>query len=776
MNKLNIDLINKYKDIDPVILKTYKLSARKIIYNQDKKMFPITYKLPVCPEYNKIEGFGLPAEEQKWKPPTLPEKLRKLVSSCDTINEIWEKLNNNRDYFKDEIIFIKKQWYYRLNGKWVFINGVPTYLNKWHWFYLSWWHIDIGKPFYLSRDWKFFHFAEFCYNDTIAYYPYRIFYKKRYNYFATEEIAYKFKNNYNCSKIEKGNYYVDMKKRICFGFNYPKYRREGATYKAQCIGFEIGSRSKNSKVGIQSNNKDNAKEKYLDSTLYPFKKLPFFFTPNYDGSTNSQSGLTFDIPGRRITQKGSLANIEVGLNTRIDFAIADSLGYDGQKLIYHHHDEVGKFSSDLDLVSISNVVKECLSLNMGNDIIGLSIKTSTVGDTEPGAGGDRFKRYCQLSDYSKRNANGQTVSGNYNLFIPTEDGIIVDQFGNSVINDPKEDEVILNKDGYEITIGGRSYIRNRREGYLNNDNFDGLAQDKRQFPNSWDECFTVSSVNSFFPVGKMELRINELSFDNPTKIPGNFYWTDGFGSRVEFSPDPLGKWFMSIRLNKDLSNRKYWDREKNSWVPLNTHLFIAGSDPFNFNKPSQSKQSKGAGTVFYKHDPSVDPSENWEDWKHSNRIVCTYNNRSYDKDAYAEDMLKMILYFGCKINPEISNDHLWDYLEVKHNYSEFLHYMLDIKTLRLNTSPGAKPGNNTLKQNIFNLFSTHMDRFVRNEVHDEIIKEGLEIKSMDEMRFYDGFTSFGYCLLASDPIYNEIEEIKKIDMNINDYFINYSNQ
>lgn len=768
----DIDILTKYKDVDPLILKQYKPAKRYQIFNQDPKLYPIKVRLPDPPRLNKIKNFGKPAHEQKWVPEQMPIKLKRLEQSCETIDEIWEKLDANQTYFNSEIQFIKRQWKCRLEGEWVYINGEPVYINPWHWFYINPWHIDIGVPKYRSRDWKFFTFAHFCYNTTIAFYPYRVKYKGEYNFFPTDKLAYQFVRKYKLSDnyVQHGEFYVDMKRKVCFGFNYPKFRREGATYRAECIGFEIISKMINANMGIQSMTDSNAKTAYLKAILYPFKKLPFYFKPNYTNTTDSKSGLTFDMPSKKITGKGAYAHIDVGLNSRIDYGIADGAAYDGQKLHFHHHDEVGKFKAPLSLIDIHNVIRECLSEDMGREIIGYTIKTSTVGKMDTQSGGSLYEKLCELSDYTIRDFNGQTSTGLYNLFIPTHDGIIRDQFGNSVIEDPKKGELILDERGNQITTGGKSWIANRRKGKLIKNDFDGLSEDKRLFPESFDECFSVNSDNSNFPVGKMEIRLQELAFDNPKLKRGNFYWKNGeFGKAVEFSPDPTGLWFLSYVMPDSYKNRRYYDGNNETWVPGNTSLFIGGGDPFKSNKTKDNRKSYGGGTMFYKHDRTVDPSDDFTKWKYSHRFVCTYKNRAHDKNKFCEHMLMMCIYFGSKINPEENAPVISEYFE-EHGFSGYLYHMYNRKTGKENILPGGTLGNNTLKEEIFTEYSTYFDRHVHKECHPEIINEALACKGPDEMRYYDVFTAGGWALLGNKSIYDQKEEPEVVHIELSDYF------
>ena len=249
-----LELIKRYPDISPSILRQYKPHARQIVYHEDDKdLDTVIVKLPDPPEPHLIANFGLPAKDQKFKAPEMPERLAKLVERMEFIDDVWDELETNQTLYREEITFIKKQWYYFLNGYWVYINGVPTYLDGWHWFYCSWWHIDIGIPDFRSRDWKFFHFARHVFTTTIAVFNHRVLYDKEYYYFSKYETAAAYCKEIGIShtEIESERFEIDMKKRTLVGLNYPKFRREGATCKAQAIGYCLAITHKNARLGIQ---------------------------------------------------------------------------------------------------------------------------------------------------------------------------------------------------------------------------------------------------------------------------------------------------------------------------------------------------------------------------------------------------------------------------------------------------------------------------------------------------------------------------------------------
>jgi hypothetical protein len=770
----SLDLIKKYPDIDPQILSQYKEPQKFIIFNDDQDLHKIKVDLPECPEYHKIDGFGLPAKEQKFQRPILPEKLVKLQKRCETLDEAFATIKSQKNYYKEEIKFIRKQWYRMLNGYWFFNHGVPTYIDGWHYMYVGWWEIDEGPPRYRSRDRLFFIFARFCYTTTMAYYQYRIFFKDKYLYFGTEQIAFTFckQNEIPYDRVEVGEFFVDKKKRTCYGFIYGKYRREGATYKTECINYCIIIIHENAIGGIQSMSESHARDKvYINALLEPWKRLPFFFKPNYSGSTDPQSGLKFSPPPIRLSTKGSRITSPIGLQSIINYDKGTGAGYDGSKLLFHHHDEVGKLEEPLNLLKISRTVKQCLSLDKGLNIVGLGIKTTTVELMDPKKGGPLFKQYCEMCKYEIRDLNGQTESGFYILFIPTEDGIVEDEYGNSVIEDPTEPT--YDRYGNEITEGGRTLIKSTRSLLISQQRYEELASEKRQFPNKFKELFTTAGTETGLPIGLVQFRLEELLFNNPTKVQGNFYWVEGkFGGRVEFEPDPLGKWFLSMRLKQSESNKRFWDSDLESWIPGNKNKFVLGIDPFRHKTTNDARKSKGAGATFYKHDSSVDPELDFKSWVYSNRFVCTYSNRTWDKYTFFEDMLMQAVYFGSGVYPEMNIGDIWDFFEDNH-FGEYMIFKFIKKTQTESKTPGDQFGNNSKKDEMFTEYSTHLYRHCHREVHDELLTQIKDIQGVDDIRNKDLFAAGGWALIGAKSAYDYIEEPKE-ENDLKNYFPQYN--
>jgi hypothetical protein len=220
--------------------KKYKKADQYITFNDDPDLIPIKVEMPEPPEPRFIIGFGLDPDEQVFKRPSMPNKLYELDKDRKIAhNEKAEILREDPEYYEEEIAFIQQEWDRRINGVWYYINGKPTYIPGVFYFYLTCWYLERGYPIYRERDRLFFLFAEFCEFDE-----------------------------------------------YCYGFVYPKHRREGATTKAACWNYEYVSRRKRVRGAIQSMTDPHAGMVFSKHVIPGWRKLPFWYKPIFEGTTN----------------------------------------------------------------------------------------------------------------------------------------------------------------------------------------------------------------------------------------------------------------------------------------------------------------------------------------------------------------------------------------------------------------------------------------------------------------------------------------------------------
>ncbi len=697
---------------------TYKYSDHEkvMVWNEDRNLTPIEYRLPDPPPLHTIEGYGLPPEEQYWKNKPLPPKLAKINAMThgedgkELTNRMKvEMLEKDPEFYREEIQYIIKEWERREQGYWFFNNGVPTMINSDHYYYLQWRPIDGVLPDYRNRDRRWFWFWQMVYDDD-----------------------------------------------YCFGFNNPKQRREGATIKVCTIKQNRTSMYPFYTSGLQSKDEAHAAETHFLEIYEVLRYAPFFFQPINDQAQNVWKEIRFFQP----RSKNHPDYGHPGLNSFIDYRDSGPKAYDGTKRWLIHSDECGKMSTELDINERVRIQIPCLTNIVRNSPKkGKMINTSTTGEMESG-GGKKFKELCDGSDYHKRNANKMTTTGLYNLFQPATEGMegidphtklpFIDKFGNA--------------DGEAI----KRFLMAKREDHRSAGKMADYIEECRQYPLEYNDCWKTSARQCIFNMIKIEDRLDYFSSGGGKKERGNFEWISGPDSKVRWVPSDNGRWFLSYKFpDPRFANRMTVDENGIRW-PSNKSKFIAGGDPYKFSK-TKRKGSNGAGAVFYKYDMSVDggkpTSENWE----SNRFVCTYSNRPNTIEDYGEDMIMMCVYFGCEMLPEINVDFLYKYF-TERGYGGYLYFKFDEIKRKYAQLPGIYTHVKESQQ-IFSVIQSHIEHHVHREEHDELINEWKEL--VDELTDFDLAVASGLALIgASDGVSNYDEE-GEAKTDIRDYFSVY---
>jgi len=154
------------------------------------------------------------------------------------------------------------------------------------------------------------------------------------------------------------------------------------------------------------------------------------------------------------------------------------------------------------------------TLRLGSKIIGKCMMGSTSNALDKG--GRNFKKLYDDSNVTQRNANGQTRSGLYSLFIPMEwnyEGYI-DSYGVPVFETPKTE--VKGPQGEEIYLGVIDYWQNEVDG-LKGDS-DALNEFYRQFPRTTKHAFRDESKSSLFNLTKIYQQIDYNEDINTNKL------------------------------------------------------------------------------------------------------------------------------------------------------------------------------------------------------------------------------------------------------------------
>ena len=600
-----------YKIIEPIKLTTVnrlnKSKKWEYGYNREHDIVVIS-KTGQIGDIVEIQNLriALPKEpkciakgENKWTPQEYPKELKNIKTIFD-----WETYP---DEFKDTWgAYIDEEFTRRDEGYWFYSNNVPTYITGTHYMYLQWSKIDVGKPDYREANRLFFIFWEACKADI-----------------------------------------------RCYGMCYLKNRRSGFSFMASGEVVNQATITSDARFGILSKSGADAKKMFTDKVVPISVNYPFFFKPIQDGMDRPKTELAYRVPASKLTRKSIQAKEQrqqlEGLDTTIDWKNTGDNSYDGEKLRLLVHDESGKWERPDNILNNWRVTKT--TLRLGSRIIGKCMMGSTSNALDKG--GDNFKKLYYDSDVTKRNANGQTRSGLYSLFIPMEwnyEGFI-DTYGVPVFNTPEEP--VEAPDGTLIEVGVIDYWQNEVNG-LKSDH-DALNEFYRQFPRTEEHAFRDEAKNSIFNLVKIHQQIDyngDSQYNAPT-TRGSFQWKNGIkDTEVIFNPNPQGRFNISWVPQKELQNRQI---VKNGvkW-PGNEHVGAFGCDSYDISGTVGGNGSKGSLhglTTFSMEDAPP------------NTFFLEYIARPQTAEMFFEDVLMALVFYGMPLLAENNKPRLLYYLK-----------------------------------------------------------------------------------------------------------------
>ena len=538
--------------------------------------------LPNLPKGN------LPKGNNKWEPKEYPQELARIKT-------IFEWNSKSNEFKVKWVDYIQQEFESREFGHWFMNNGKPTYITGSHYMYLQWSKIDVGLPDFRESNRIFHIFWEACKADD-----------------------------------------------RCFGMCYLKNRRSGFSFMSSSETANIGTISKDAKLGILSKTGADAKEMFINKVVPIVRNYPFFFKPIQDGMDNPKTELSFRVPAKKITKKNmSETDTDeiLGLDTTIDWLNTADNSYDGQKLLNLVHDESGKWLVPNNILNNWRVTKTCLRL--GSRIVGKCMMGSTVNALAKG--GQNFKDLYYDSDPNKRNANGQTKSGLYSLFIPMEYNMegFIDEYGFAVIDNPKTP--IMGIDGRDIKVGAVTYWENEVEA-LKHD-ADALNEFYRQYPRTESHAFRDESKQSLFNLTKIYQQIdyNDSLIRDRVLTRGSFSWRNGEkDTEVIWTPDSRGRFLISWIPPDGLRNNVVMRNGKR--CPGNEEFGAFGCDPYDISGVVGGGGSNGAlhGLTGTSLNPEIP----------SNMFFLEYVARPQTADIFFEEVLMACVFYGMPVLAE----------------------------------------------------------------------------------------------------------------------------
>jgi hypothetical protein len=419
---------------------------------------------------------------------------------------------------------------------------------------------------------------------------------------------------------------------------YLKIRRSGFSFMASSECINVGTLARDSRVGILSKTGADAKKMFTDKVVPINSRLPFFFKPIMDGMDKPKTELSFRIPASKITKKNMYNSEEdtiEGLDTSIDWKNTEDNSYDGEKLLFLAHDESGKWLRPNNIKENWRVTKTCLRL--GSKIIGKCMMGSTSNALSKG--GSNFKDIYEDSSVLHRNANGQTKSGLYSLFIPMEWNMegFIDLYGMPVFNAPEEP--ILGVDKILIKNGAIDYWEAEVDS-LKSD-ADALNEFYRQFPRTESHAFRDESKQSIFNLTKIYQQIdyNDSTIREHHTTRGSFHWRDGIqDTKVIWTPDSRGRFSVSWIPSKSIQNNVY--NRNGTSHPGNEHMGSFGCDSYDISAVVGGRGSNGSlhgMTKFHMDEAPV------------NEFFLEYIARPQTAEIFFEEVLMACIFYGMPI-------------------------------------------------------------------------------------------------------------------------------
>lgn len=561
--------------------------------------------------------------------PEPPKDKKEIINSeLLPVNQKWKREElpsgiNESNWFESRYEkYVNKQFKYRDEGCFIYLNGKLVYITGTYWFFIQWYREESDYPLLRIIQNELMIFWEACKADERSY-----------------------------------------------GMMYGKNRRFGASALGNTEELEAGTIHENKILGTISKKGNDAK-KLFNRLVRAFKRLPPFFKPETDGNSTPKTELVLTEQNRK-RKAGETVTEGQGLDTIISWHNTEINAMDGEKIFRSLIDECGKWPKEVPFSEYWYIVKT--SHRIGSNIVGKAFVCSTVNAMKKG--GAEFKKVWNDSDATERNQNGQTKSGLYRLFIDAVyclEGFF-DEYGFSITEDPIVP--IKNDLGKFTKIGADTFLKNELEALK--DDPDKYNEFLRQFPRSERDMLRDESSDCSFNLMKLleQIEHNEYELDdsdsgNKLVERGNFVWKDGIPyAEAVWKPDPVNGRFW---IRKDchppieLRNRKV-QKFKNgiqAFAPVNEDLGCLGVDPFNRSKTSDGRGSQGGIHLFTKMNTLGFPN---------NAFILEYIDRPPKIEMFYEDVIMAMVYFSVPILPEMSSDKFSQYLVDK----GFRHFVLN---------------------------------------------------------------------------------------------------
>lgn len=308
-----------------------------------------------------------------------------------------------------------------------------------------------------------------------------------------------------------------------------------------------------------------------------------------------------------------------------------------------------KWLAPFNIINNWAVVKT--TLRLGKVIVGKCMMGSTSNAMSKG--GANYKKIDKDSDVTKRNANGQTKSGLYSLFIPMEwnfEGFI-DMYGMPVFRKPEKE--VFDCLGNIIDQGVLDFWENEVESLKNDP--DALNEFYRQFPRTKSHAFRDESKNSLFNLQKIYEQIDSNNGLETQRIiqKGDFSWLNGVkDTKVIWTPSSRGTFNVSwIPAESQQNNIQIINGQKH---PGNAHLGSFGCDSYDISGVVGGGGSNGALHGLTKEHIDDAPT---------NQFFLEYVDRPQTAEIFFEKVLMALVFYGMPVLAENNKPRLLYHLK-----------------------------------------------------------------------------------------------------------------
>ncbi len=638
-------------------------------------------------------------KENKWVRPELAKHIKKAIKIRQA------KMDRDSPHFDIHYVspyeaeiqeWEDQQWDRFDKGFWFWNKGVPTYLTPFYYWYLTEWNPYFGTPSYRETDKEITYWLQFIEED-----PYS------------------------------------------FGGLLNTIRRYG---KSALMGGWITwrtTRNFNHFSGMQGETDKKVKKFWDLHILKPFRKLLPYVQPKFDFSSKQTEEIKFERPIIRGAKSKVDPLIDLDeddieglesedLESFMDYRASGEGEYDSAVLHTYLMEEPGK-TLQANVNERWKVVKPCL--RRGKFIRGKALLATTVEHMNVmDKGGKAYQKIFYQSDYDRRTALNQTVSGLYAAFLPGDCAY----------------EGFFDDWGHPMREEARSSIVTERE--ANKDTPKDFSDLIRKYPLNISEIFWVSADNCVFNAQILQKR--KMVLDSST-IPRyskfELAWEGGKRfTKVIFKHNNVTGWYKaSWMFPSGAFEREANQVRKNpdgTYAPLNENKFTSGVDPVDHrvvidqrvgsgeDEFVSSRRSKPVMRIKRRYDSSIDgeltqeilEQRRDEEYQYKTGLSIGYmDTRTSDPLVYFERALMICWLHGMSMNAESAKPGIINYFH-EHGCAAFIKnkYVPESNRKAVLAESGT-PANATTINEYTDCLSTHIEYFGHMEPFVEFINDYL---------------------------------------------------